>query len=238
MSGPGGGGSGAQPAPAGGAPERWPTGMGMLAWLETRRSRRAFEDRPVPKEALERLLQAAITAPSNTNRQPWRFSVVTAKATREKIAAAVRARAAEIEAIIARGHHADDYASYGDFFHEPLETAAAIVIPQWREYPDLIADLIASGGGDPSAYHTARSMQAELCSTSAAVMALLLQAHAEGLGACWMAGPMIAKPEIEELLGIRAPFCMVGAVAIGHPVGDAPPPGRKPIERVVQWVED
>ncbi|WP_170229194.1 nitroreductase family protein [Polyangium fumosum] len=213
-------------------------GPGMLAWLETRRSRREFADEPVPKEVLARLVQAAITAPSNTNRQPWRFTVVTAADKRKQIAAAVRARADEIKAIIHRGHHAEDFANYGDFFHEPLESAAAIVVPQWRDYPDLIADLITSGGGDPAQYHTARSMQAELCSTSAAVMAMLLQAHAEGLGACWMAGPMIAKPEIEALLGIKEPFRMVGAVAIGYPLGDAPPPGRKPIDRVVQWVED
>jgi nitroreductase len=214
-------------------------GPEMLEWLETRRSRRVFEDNPVPKEILTRLMHAAVTAPSNTNRQPWRFAVVTKLDVRKQIASAVRTRAEEIKTIIKRSHHADDFANYGDFFHEPLDSAAAIVIPQWRDYPDLIADFIASGGGDPSEWHTARSMQAELCSTCAAVMALLLQAHAEGLGACWMAGPMIAKPEIEKLLGIRDPFRMVGAIAIGWPEGSAPAsPGRKPIERVVQWIED
>ncbi len=214
-------------------------GPEMLEWLETRRSRRTFDDKPISKEILSRLMHAAITAPSNTNRQPWRFAVVTKKTIRKQIAAAVRTRAAEIKAIIERGHHADDFANYGDFFHEPLDQAAAIIIPQWRDYPDLIAEFIASGGGDPAQWHTARSMQAELCSTCAAVMALLLQAHAEGLGACWMAGPMIAKPDIENLLGIREPFRMVGAIALGWPTGNAPvSPGRKPLERVVQWVED
>jgi nitroreductase len=215
------------------------TGPETLEWLETRRSRRVFEAKPISKEILSRLMHAAITAPSNTNRQPWRFSVVTKATVRKQIAVAVRTRAEEIKTIIQRGHHADDFANYGDFFHEPLDNAAAIIIPQWRDYPDLIAEFIASGGGDPAQWHTARSMQAELCSTCAAVMALLLQAHAEGLGACWMAGPMIAKPDIESLLGIREPFRMVGAIALGWPSGSTPhSPGRKPLERVVQWVED
>lgn len=109
-----------------------PGGAEMLAWLGTRRSRRAFEDRPIPRAALERLLAAAITAPSNTNRQPWRFAVVTSAPLRRAVAAAVRARADEIKAIIQRGHHAEDFASYGDFFHEPLEGAAAIIVPQYR----------------------------------------------------------------------------------------------------------
>jgi len=42
-----------------------------------RRSIRRFErDRDVPKEAVERLLEAAISAPSAGNMQPWHFFVV------------------------------------------------------------------------------------------------------------------------------------------------------------------
>ena len=47
------------------------------------------------------------------------------------------ARADEMKAIIARGHHADDFGDYGDFFHEPLDRAAAIIVPQYREYPTI-----------------------------------------------------------------------------------------------------
>src|SRR5262249_32320176 len=141
---------------------------------------------------------------------------------RRNLVAAVHRRADEMKAIIRRGHHADDFGSYGDFFHEPLATAAVIIVPQYREYPDLIANLIASGGGDPNLFCTASSMQAELCSTSAAIMNLLLQAHAEGLGACWMAGPMIARDEICSLLDICEPWRMVGAIALGHPAQPEP----------------
>ena len=113
----------------------------------------------------------------------------------------------------------------------------SIVVPQYRAYPDLIANLIASAGEDPARFHTAGAMQAELCSTSAAVMTLLLQAHAEGLGACWMAGPMVAKDEIHALLGVAEPWRMVGAVALGHPVAPAEARPRKPLSRVVTWFE-
>jgi nitroreductase len=207
-----------------------------LAWLGSRRSLRRFEPRPVSRDVLERLFQGAITAPSATNRQPWRFAAVTAPAKRAAIVEAVRARTNEMKAVIARSHHAEDFGSYGDFFYEPIESAQAIVIPQYRPYPDMIANLIQSGGGDPSHYDTAAAMQSELCSTCAAIMCLLLQAHAEGLGACWMAGPMVARRDIEKLLDIESPWRMVGAVALGYP--EAPPadrPGRKPIDKVVTW---
>jgi len=210
-----------------------------LAWLQTRRSMRSFDDRPVARELLVRLVEAAVSAPSSTNRQPWRFAVVTSAARRRRIVEAVHARTEEMKAIIRRGHHAEDFGSYGDFFWEPLQGAAAIVVPQYREYPDQIAAFIASGGGDPNAFHTAASMQAELCSTSAAVMLLLLQAHAEGLGACWMAGPMVARDEIHALLGIQAPWRMVGAIALGHPAaGTRSAPPRKPLDKIVTWFDE
>ena len=211
-------------------------GPRMIDWLRTRRSVRTFANKPIERAVLERLIEAATTAPSSSNRQPWKWSVVTSKATRDAIVEAIGKRATEIKEIIARGHHAEDYGSYGDFFYEPLRDAAAIVVPQYRPYPDLIANLIASGGGDPAKYTTAGAMQAELVSTSAAIMALLLQAHAEGLGACMMAGPMIAKDQIHALLGITEPWQMVGAIALGHlamPLPTNTP--RKPMDRVVTW---
>ena len=209
-----------------------------LAFLRTRRSLRAFTPEPVAREALVRLLEAATSAPSSTNRQPWRFAVVTAPELRRRVVDAARERTGALKGVIQKSHHAEDFGSYGDFFFEPLESAAAVVVPQAREYPDLLANLLASAGEDPARFPTASAMQAELCSTSAAVMALLLQAHAEGLGACWMAGPMVARDEIHALLGIAPPWRMLGAVALGHPVGPAEPKPRKPLGRVAQWYEE
>lgn len=214
------------------------TGPEMLDWLRSRRSVRAFTDRPIDRDVLVRVLAAATTAPSSTNRQPWRFTVVRSPALRQRVAQAVADKAAEMKAIIARSHHAEDFGDYGDFFHEPLASAAAIVVPQYRPYPDLIANLIESGGGDPAQFSTASAMQAELCSTSAAIMALLLQAHAEGLGACMMAGPMVAKDELHALLRITEPWRMVGAIALGHPAAAPPGPSRKPLDRVVDWIDE
>jgi len=213
-------------------------GAEYLAWLRTRRSVREFDPRPIPRDLLERLVDAAITAPSNTNRQPWRFAIVTGAERRAAIAAAVKERADEMKAIIARGHHADEFGDYGDFFHEPLAAATAIVVPQYRAYPDLIANFIASGGGDPARYPTAAAMQAELCSTSAAVMNLLNAAHAYGLAGCWMAGPMIARDLIGAQLGIAEPWRMIGAVALGYPRGPVPDRPRKPADRVSMWFDD
>jgi nitroreductase len=51
----------------------------METWdaLTSRRDVREFQDRPLPKEALERILEAGRRAPSSRNWQPWDFVVVT-----------------------------------------------------------------------------------------------------------------------------------------------------------------
>ena len=44
--------------------------------MAERRSRRAFSDRDVEREKIERMIEAARWSPSCANRQPWRFVIV------------------------------------------------------------------------------------------------------------------------------------------------------------------
>ena len=54
--------------------------MDFQSLIKTRISIRSFDpDRPVEKEALERILNAGRLAPSAANRQPWRFVIVTSQ---------------------------------------------------------------------------------------------------------------------------------------------------------------
>ena len=57
--------------------------------LLTRRSIRAFEDRPIPKEELDQILKAAQYAPSAMNRQTWQFTVLRSRAKIQELAAAI-----------------------------------------------------------------------------------------------------------------------------------------------------
>ena len=64
--------------------------MNVMEAIQTRRSVRAYADRPVPEDVLRRILAAARLAPSGNNRQPWRFVVVTEPDRRADLAAAAR----------------------------------------------------------------------------------------------------------------------------------------------------
>ena len=48
----------------------------VLDNILTRRSCRAYTDRPVSKEDLDTILKAAIYAPSGMSRQSWQFTVI------------------------------------------------------------------------------------------------------------------------------------------------------------------
>jgi len=55
--------------------------MDAIEALHTRRSVRKYEDRPVPRETVEKVLAAAMMAPSARNKQPWHFVVIDERET-------------------------------------------------------------------------------------------------------------------------------------------------------------
>ncbi|MFC2029319.1 nitroreductase family protein [Chloroflexota bacterium] len=57
----------------------------MLDIIKSRRSIRRFQDKPIPPEAIQELLEAAQWAPSGSNNQPWVFVVVQEPDTLQKI---------------------------------------------------------------------------------------------------------------------------------------------------------
>ena len=61
-------------------------GMDALECIHTRRSTRKFLDKPVPEDIITQLLEAAMTAPSGHNSQPWHFVVVTDRARLQAVA--------------------------------------------------------------------------------------------------------------------------------------------------------
>jgi nitroreductase len=59
--------------------------MEALEILRTRRSVREYTDKQIPKESLEKIVDAARFAPTARNVQPWEFIVITEAATLQKL---------------------------------------------------------------------------------------------------------------------------------------------------------
>jgi nitroreductase len=76
--------------------------------IETRQSVRAFLPTPVPRETVEKILRLASRAPSGTNTQPWRATVLTG-AAKVRLSDAILAVYNDAEQ---RKQHTEEYAYY------------------------------------------------------------------------------------------------------------------------------
>jgi nitroreductase len=100
--------------------------------LKARRSVRNFQPRDVPDELVERLLEAAILAPSAGNLQPWHFIVVRNDAAKRALARAAGGQGFVAEAPVAIVVCADaqrssrGYGQRGVTLYCLQDTAAAI----------------------------------------------------------------------------------------------------------------
>jgi nitroreductase len=181
----------------------------MIDLIKTRRSVRKFGAQPVPGEVIDALLDAALSAPSASNRQSWHFTAITNLDVIGRIAASVRDA---IEALKKETQNQDAlnvfgaYSGYFTFF----ENAPLVFVACFTPRPNYINAL------------TGRSLRPEdnleqTTAAGAAIQNLLLAAHSLGYGACWMSGPLIAEERIIKLLkldGLRlAAVIPVGAAA-------------------------
>ncbi len=208
----------------------------MIELMRTRRSVRRFKPDALRRDQVEALVEAAITAPSASNKQPWRFFVVTDRARIEALAAAVQQR---LDAIVAR---LDDSAAaqvrdYGRYFVRFVD-APCLIVPVCRTMR-VLSHLLPGDAmpADWAADVDTMERHSALVSTSLAVQNLLLAAHAMGLGASALAGPLIAAGPLQAELGIPADWHIVCLVAAGHPDEEPTPPSRKPVDAVIRWID-
>lgn len=210
-------------------------GAVLFELMRGRRSVRRFSPEPVPREVLEELLSAAITAPSASNKQPWRFFVVTDRARIERMAAAVRAAVDRIAAHVPPESEAP-FRAYGDYFTR-FELAPAVIAVLHRGM-SLLSSLVDQGLGDEARARIARmERDSGLVGASLALQNLLLMAHALGLGASGMTGPLVADGELKEILQVPESWGIAALVPVGFPAEEPAPPSRKALGKVVRWIE-
>ncbi len=59
--------------------------MDVIEFIKSRRSIRFFEDKPIEKEIIHKVLEAGRWAPSGLNNQPWKFVVITNQEMKKRI---------------------------------------------------------------------------------------------------------------------------------------------------------
>jgi len=201
-------------------------GDAILTTLRTRRSIRAWQERPIPRETLEHILEGAIWAPSADNVQPWRFIVVQG-ARKQELAALLRRFVDGLQPglnPVLWVHRVGLRRSAG------LIERAPAVITAWATFKPEDAALRLVARGDLTPLFTWTMV---VQSVAAAVQNLLVEAHALGLGAVWMGYPNLAAREIKAWLGAEGE--LQATVALGYPAESPAPRRRKPVRDVVRW---
>lgn len=197
----------------------------LLELLKTRRSVRRFEDRSVSRQDLDCLLEAARWAPSNHNRQPWKFLVIEDRGRIRELAQQVRvgmeAKLRSLPEVATV--HAAGLVQYGTFFAD-----APVLIVAMHKLP------IAAAAGLWKTTPHPELVSGEPLSVAMAMQNLLLSAHILGLGACVMSAPLLAD-NIAELLQVPPGFAITSLIAVGHPAGIPQPPRRKTLEQISEF---
>lgn len=73
-------------------------------------------------------------------------------------------------------------------------------------------------------------------SVSAAFTHLLLAATSEGLGTCWMTGPLNNETELRQVLGIPDSKEIVAVTPLGYPDENPVAAPRKSLNEIVTWI--
>lgn len=98
----------------------------------TRRSVRKYVDRKIEKEKLDRIIRAAMQAPSSGNEQPWEFLVIQDNETLKRISEASKyVQFAEKAGAVILVMSNDKYLKYdGDYWQQDLSAATQNILIQ------------------------------------------------------------------------------------------------------------
>ncbi|MDP3278556.1 MAG: nitroreductase family protein [Deltaproteobacteria bacterium] len=203
--------------------------------LRSRRSVRVFTDQMPTRERIEALLSLAILAPSASNKQPWRFSVVRHRETLERMASAVQER---VDFLCANmdSDGIDAFRTYGDYFTRFAQAPCVIAIA-FRASP-ILSHLLTDGlpAHERSLAQTMEH-QSACIGASLALQNLLLAAPSLGLGASALTGPLIAADLLKPLVRVTPSWNLLALVSVGYPAETPNVTQRKPVEQSIRWID-
>lgn len=199
--------------------------VGLLEGLVTTRAIRRYRDEPVPAEVLRALLFAATRAPSGSNRQPFRFLVLTdgpdARQAKSLIGNSARELWGQKRAL--DGYDQGSGAEPGS----PKQRAARAVesfVEHFEQVPVVILAALL---------RYREPLPAEGASVYPACQNLLLAARALGYGGTLTGWHHAVEPQLRRLLHIPDEVFLAATITLGRPAGRHGPVRRRPMAELV-----
>jgi nitroreductase len=188
--------------------------MDIYEAIHQRRSHRLYKPDMPPREVLERVVEAALWAPSGMNLQAWEITVMAGEVRDEFVKFVDQALKNLIPLLKKAG------------LPEARQELVMKFFKNLGGAPVVMAVTIGKNPLDPTNYSNIQS-------GAALMQNLLLAAQAEGLGTCWMTGAHSMEPEILKFLGKEGQQ-LLAITPVGYSAKQPPPPPRK--DQKVNWL--
>lgn len=188
--------------------------MDAFEALRTRRSIGRVLEKEVPKELIEKLIEAATWAPNHFRTEPWRFFVLTGDG-RKRLGTA-------LATVAARN------------MDEPHTEENEMKLERARNNPHR-APVVIVVGLEPSDNPKA-ILKEEYAAVNAGIQNMLIAAHALGLGAIWRTGEPCYDREVSKTFGLSEKGEVLGFIYVGYANMQPPDRIRKSVAEVTTWI--
>ncbi|MCB4792362.1 MAG: nitroreductase family protein [Elusimicrobia bacterium] len=199
----------------------------LLKIIKERRSVRKYLPGAVPQADIEKLIEAATWAPSGGNLQNWHFVIVRSKTIKDELLKAINIKVEKLSEKINSPSAKKEYMAYSNYYTFFVQAPVTIAVVK-KPYDSLSRRILER-------YGIAYVSSADVQGPSAAIQNILLMAHALGYATCWMTGPLIARKEIEEVLGIKEPDELMALIPVGKQGQSHTAPKRKNVVEVISY---
>ncbi|MDZ7669510.1 MAG: nitroreductase family protein [Gammaproteobacteria bacterium] len=199
--------------------------VGLLEGLATTRAIRRYRDEPIPEGHLRDILFAATRGPSGSNRQPFRF-VVLSDGPNARAAKTLIGEQARAMWDAKRKHDGYDRGS-GTAADSPKARMARTMqayVDNFESAPVLVLPCLVR-------YREPHPMEG--ASVYPAVQNLLLGARALGYGGVITGFHSAVEDDLKRLLGIPDDVFIAATVTLGRPQGGHGAVRRRPLEELV-----
>jgi nitroreductase len=191
--------------------------MDVFEAIKSRRSNGLITNNPVPKELIEKILEAGTWAPSHFRTEPWKFFVL------------------EGDSRMVLGEALAEIAEKS--MDDPTSETNKKKREKTLEKP-FRAPVIITVAVEPNVSSDKVILIEEYGAVYAAIQNMLLAAHALGLGGYWRTGKPTYDPLMKKLFGVSDKGDVLGFLYFGYPKKEMPAGKRKSINEVTTWLSD
>lgn len=190
--------------------------MEVLEAIKTRRSIGKVKDQMVPKELIEKIIEAGTWAPNRYLTEPWRFFVISGEG-RNKLSKVMD------EIVISSGIDIESEEGKKKLEKEKNKPFRAPVII-------TVAAAVTENG---------KALRIEeLGAVYAAVQNMLLAAHGMGLASYWKTGKACYDSKMKEFFGLKEKDEVIAFIYLGYADMEKNFPHKRPTAELTKWINN